>query len=72
MSINPKVVPLKAWGTQACLAHAAELIPNSEKMIVLTYDEEGTAFYLSANLDHAQALWLLESIKARILQGKNG
>jgi hypothetical protein len=57
------------WGANACLEAAKQEIPNHEKLLILTYDEEGQSYCMSANLTHAEALWLLEQAKRKMLDG---
>jgi hypothetical protein len=58
------------WGATACLEAAKQAIPNDEKLLILSYDENQQSYCMSANLTHAEGLWLLEQAKFKILRGE--
>jgi len=64
-----KIQPLHKWGATACLTAARDEIPNDEQVLVLSYNEDHQSYMMSANMNHAQALWLVEHIKQQILSG---
>jgi len=54
------------WDATAMLAHAQQRIEPNESVIVLFY-EDGQLCRLSANMDHQNAVWMLELAKSNIM-----
>lgn len=59
----------RLWNAHAALAAALNELPIDAQVMIIYYDAEGSLLSYSSGLDHANALYMTEKHKMKILEG---